>query len=75
MVSLGAEQRAQLFPVLSYRACTIRLTQMLKHSSQRERRNHLWNLPRVDLSVVCPDVLGIPESKIGSLSFLQLSSL
>lgn len=50
MVSLGSEQRAQLFPVLSYRACTIRLTQMLKHSSQREKKPSVEFTPGGPLS-------------------------
>lgn len=53
-VVLSSEQRAQLFSALSYRVCTIWLTQMLKRWFQREKRssaefNPGWTSQLLDL--------------------------
>lgn len=73
-MGLGSEQRAQLFSVLV--TLSARSDYPDVKALTPERKETICGIhPWVDSSVAWPDVLGIPESKIGSLYFMQLSSL
>lgn len=63
MVHLGSENVPSCSLRLINQVCTIQLTQMLEHRSQREKK------PSVEFT------LGIQASKVGHLSFPQLNGL
>lgn len=73
-MGLGSEQLAQLFSRLV--TVSARSDYPDVKALTPEKEETICGIPPwVDLSVARPDVLGIPESKIGSLRFTKLSSL